>query len=252
LRQIPDVVGVWIVLSISIVWTLGVWLMHGDEKMPRALWEAIIANGIFGALVFLHGLCATGGEVIRLTAFVSTHLTATGDFPVTRRGSMQKALGASAFLGLAFAMPMQDAAAQDPVGGAILGGAAGAIIGGAVGGGRGAAAGAIIGGATGAAIAAQGQPRPGGYRYYQNACYQQRPDGAWVAVAPERCAPPSIAPVAVRPVPDELSLRLVEFREGCEHHDRNACVRLGILIGENRERRAAWRREQPEAFFYDR
>jgi hypothetical protein len=64
----------------------------------------------------------------------------------------------------------------EPVGGAILGGAAGAIIGGAVGGGRGAAIGAIVGGATG------GQPRPGGYRYYHDACYQQRPDGAWIVV----------------------------------------------------------------------
>jgi hypothetical protein len=165
---------------------------------------------------------------------------------------MYRALGASAFLAIALAMPMQDAAAQDPVAGAIVGGAAGAIVGGAVGGGRGAAVGAIIGGATGAVIAAQGQLRPGGYRYYQNACYQQRPDGAWVVVAPERCGGPHVAPVAVRPVPDELSVRLIEFREGCEHGNRNACVRLGILIGENRERREAWRHEHPEVFFYER
>ena len=89
-------------------------------------------------------------------------------------------------------MPMQEAAAQDPLGGAIVGGATGAIIGGVVGGGRGAAIGAIIGGATGAAIAAQGEPRPGGYSYYQDACYQQQPDGAWLVVSPEYCgvAPP--------------------------------------------------------------
>ena len=67
---------------------------------------------------------------------------------------------------------MQEAAAQDPVGGAIVGGATGAIIGGVLGGGRGAAIGAIIGGATGAAIGAEGELRPGGYRYYQDACYQ--------------------------------------------------------------------------------
>jgi len=156
---------------------------------------------------------------------------------------MYRSLGASAFLAIALAMPVQDAAAQDPLGGAILGGAAGAIIGGAVGGGRGAATGAIIGGVTGAAIAAQGQPRPGGYRYYQNACYQQRPDGAWlVAVAPP--PPPRYH--------DELGDRLMEFRAACEDGDRRACVRLGILIGENRERRAAWRREHPDAFFYER
>src|SRR5258708_38842498 len=80
---------------------------------------------------------------------------------------MYRALGAAALLSIAIAAPVQDAAAQDPVGGAILGGAAGAILGGALRGGRGAAVGAIVGGGTGAAIAAQGQPRPGGYRYYR-------------------------------------------------------------------------------------
>ena len=158
---------------------------------------------------------------------------------------MYRALGAATLLAIAIAMPVQDAAAQDPVGGAILGGAAGAILGGAMGGGRGAAIGAIVGGATGAAIAAQGQPRPGGYRYYQQACYQQRGDGAWVVVAPEYCAPGAAAPaVEVAPQPprgrivrDELQDRMLELRERCEDGDRRACVRLGILIGENRERR---------------
>ena len=101
---------------------------------------------------------------------------------------MIRTVGISAFVAMALAMPMQEAAAQDPVGGAIVGGATGAIIGGVLGGGRGAAIGAIIGGATGAAIGAEGDPRPGGYRYYQDACYQQRPDGAWLAVSPEYCA----------------------------------------------------------------
>jgi hypothetical protein len=27
-----------------------------DEKTPRALWEAIIANAVFGALLYFHGL----------------------------------------------------------------------------------------------------------------------------------------------------------------------------------------------------
>jgi hypothetical protein len=171
---------------------------------------------------------------------------------------MYRAFGAAALLAIAIAMPVQDAAAQDPVGGAILGGAAGAIVGGALGGGRGAAIGAIVGGATGAAIAAQGQPRPGGYRYYQNGCYQPRPDGGWLLVAPRYCATAAAAPVEVAPPPparalrDELSDRMLRLREDCEDGDRRACVRLGILIGENRERRAAWRREHPEVFFYER
>src|SRR6516225_7026235 len=178
-------------------------------------------------------------------------------FSIKREGRMYRTLGTSALLALALGITVQDAAAQDPLGGAILGGAAGAIIGGAVGGGRGAATGAIIGGVTGAAIAAQGQPRPGGYRYYQNACYQQRSDGAWFVVSPEYCAAPAET-VVVAPSPppryyhDDLGDRLMEFREACEDGDRRACVRLGILIGENRERRAAWRREHPDAFFYER
>jgi hypothetical protein len=46
-----------------------------------------------------------------------------------------------------------------------------------------------------AAIGAEGELRPGGYRYYQDACYQQQPDGAWLAVSPEYCAPaPPFAP----------------------------------------------------------
>ena len=60
----------------------------------------------------------------------------------------------------------------------------------------GAVAGAIIGGTTGAAIAAQGQPRANGYYWYNNGCYVQRPDGAWIAVAPQYCGAP---PVAVAP-----------------------------------------------------
>jgi hypothetical protein len=170
---------------------------------------------------------------------------------------MYRALGTIALLSFAIAAPVEDAVAQDPVGGAILGGVTGGVIGGALGGGRGAAIGAVVGGVTGAAIAAQGQPRPGGYRYYQQACYQQRGDGAWVAVAPQYCAPAAAAPVAVAPPPpprvvrDELGDRMLLLREGCEDGDRRACVRLGILIGENRERRAAWRREHPEVFFYE-
>jgi hypothetical protein len=47
-------VWVWVVLSLFVLWTLGISLMH--KTTPRALWEAIIANAVFGALVFLRGL----------------------------------------------------------------------------------------------------------------------------------------------------------------------------------------------------
>jgi len=52
---------------------------------------------------------------------------------------MTRTIGAAAILALASLVPVQQAAAQDPVGGAIVGGALGGIIGGAVGRGAGGA-----------------------------------------------------------------------------------------------------------------
>ena len=88
---------------------------------------------------------------------------------------------------LAVCAPLQEAAAQEStLGGALFGGAAGAIVGGAIGGGRGAAIGAIVGAGTGAAIGAQGEPRDGGYRWYQGGCYVETP-GGWQPVSPRYC-----------------------------------------------------------------
>jgi hypothetical protein len=101
----------------------------------------------------------------------------------------------SMLVALAVCAPLQEAAAQEStLGGALFGGAAGAIVGGALGGGRGAAVGAILGAGTGAAIASQGQPRPGGYYYYQNGCYLPRADGSYIAVDPAYCAAPPPPP----------------------------------------------------------
>ena len=95
----------------------------------------------------------------------------------------------TALLALAVCAPVQEAAAQDAVGGAIVGGVLGGVVGGALGGGLGAAVGAIVGAGTGAAIGAQGEPLgPGaGYRYYQNGCYVQQPDGSLAGVSPRYC-----------------------------------------------------------------
>ena len=105
---------------------------------------------------------------------------------------MVRTFGAAALITLSYAMPLQQASAQDPVAGGIFGGAVGGLLGGAIGGRGGAVAGAIIGGTTGAAIAAQGQPRANGYYWYNNGCYIQRPDGGWVAVAPQYCGGPVV------------------------------------------------------------
>ena len=51
---------------------------------------------------------------------------------------------------------------------------------------------------------------------------------------------------------DEMRARMFELRTACEDGDRRACVRFGIIIGENRERRAQWRRESPDLFWWER
>ena len=116
---------------------------------------------------------------------------------------MFRTFAAATLLTFACAMPLQQAAAQDPVAGGIFGGAVGGLIGGALGGRGGAVAGAIIGGTTGAAIAAEGQRR-NGYYWYRGGCYVQQPDGSYAVVAPGYCAPgPVVVPAPAAVVDDD-------------------------------------------------
>lgn len=87
--------------------------------------------------------------------------------------TLGRTLGAVAILSLVAVVPPAPAAAQDALGGALLGGAAGALIGGAATGRAGGAlVGGLIGGATGAMIGAQAERRRGMY-WYQGRCYQR-------------------------------------------------------------------------------
>jgi hypothetical protein len=87
--------------------------------------------------------------MLGLSASVLPHPEARlGGTSLEGGNNMYRTVGAAALLALAIAAPVQDAAAQNPLGGALVGGAAGAIVGGALGGGRGAAIGAIVGGAA--------------------------------------------------------------------------------------------------------
>jgi hypothetical protein len=109
------------------------------------------------------------------------------EVPETERGKMKATIGAGIFLALAALMPAAPVAAQDPIGGAIVGGAMGGIIGGALGRGPGAVAGAVIGATAGAAIAAEAQRRNNGYYWWHGGCYYRYPDGSWLQVAPGYC-----------------------------------------------------------------
>jgi hypothetical protein len=73
------------------------------------------------------------------------------------------------------------------------------------------------------------------------------PGGVEVVPEPDRRGPPP------RPIArDELRERMFRLREACEDGDRRACVRFGIILGENRERQAEWRRQNPEIFSFER
>src|SRR5579862_12747 len=105
------------------------------------------------------------------------------------RTAMMRSLGAGVLLALSALLPAQQATAQDPLAGAIIGGALGGIIGGAAGRGAGGAfAGAAIGATTGAIIASEAQRRSGGYYWWHGGCYYQYPNGAWVQIAPNYCS----------------------------------------------------------------
>jgi hypothetical protein len=101
---------------------------------------------------------------------------------------MMRSLGAGVLLALSALLPAQQAAAQDPLASAIVGGTLGGLIGGALGRGGGAIAGAAIGATTGAVIAAEAQARPGGYFWWRGGCYYRYPNGAWSPLlSPDYC-----------------------------------------------------------------
>jgi hypothetical protein len=81
------------------------------------------------------------------------------------------------------------------------------------------------------------------------------PGGIDVGPPPPPPPPPPPRGGMMGPPPgprDELQARMYELRGACEAGDRRACVRFGIMIGENRERVAEWRRSHPDYFFYER
>src|SRR5258708_8487757 len=95
--------------------------------------------------------------------------------PTAGRTDMISKFALSALLALAVCGPVQEAAAQDAVGGAIAGGVLGGIVGGALGGRGGAAASAIPRPRTRAALAPPGRRREGGHPHYHGRCHRRPP-----------------------------------------------------------------------------
>ncbi len=79
-----------------------------------------------------------------------------------------------------------------------------------------------------------------------------RPREGRVIAPPAYNEPPRNPPPVVTAAPDDLRDQMFRLRGSCDGGDRRACVRLGIIIGENRGRTDQWRREDPDLFFWER
>lgn len=60
------------------------------------------------------------------------------------------------------------------------------------------------------------------------------------------CTIPSTIPARAQ----EVQAELLGFHQLCDHGDRKACVRFGMILG--RMQHAEWRRVRPEWFWWER
>ena len=51
---------------------------------------------------------------------------------------------------------------------------------------------------------------------------------------------------------DAREAQLIGFHALCDHGDRKACVKFGMMLQQNADRHAEWRRVHPEFFFFER
>jgi hypothetical protein len=49
-----------------------------------------------------------------------------------------------------------------------------------------------------------------------------------------------------------VEAEMIGFHQLCEKGDRKACVRFGILIGQNQQRHADWRRAHADWWWWER
>ena len=61
----------------------------------------------------------------------------------------------------------------------------------------------------------------------------------------------AIASSAVLRAQSAREAEMIGFHQLCNKGDRKACVRFGIMIGENRERHVEWRRLHPDWWWWE-
>ena len=65
------------------------------------------------------------------------------------------------------------------------------------------------------------------------------------------CASAALLLSAALPAQADGIEELRAYHIACEHGDKAACVRFGIILGENRGKREEWRHLHPEFFWWE-
>ena len=50
---------------------------------------------------------------------------------------------------------------------------------------------------------------------------------------------------------DAREVQMVGFRDICDHGDKKACVKFGMMLQQNADRHAEWRHSHPDWFFFE-
>jgi hypothetical protein len=78
-----------------------------------------------------------------------------------------------------------------------------------------------------------------------------KPMVAAIAIAVGVSAMAGFAPTPAR-AQSAVEAEMIGFHQLCEKGDRKACVRFGILIGQNQQRHADWRRAHADWWWWER
>ena len=103
-------------------------------------------------------------------------------------------------------------------------------------------------GRTGAALGGLAVGAVGGVLLGQALAGQQQAVPEPVEAEPE---PVYQAPRPLVVNADPSFRRAQRLRRACDDGSRDSCIRFGIIIGQNREREAQWRRDSPDMFAWD-
>jgi hypothetical protein len=78
-----------------------------------------------------------------------------------------------------------------------------------------------------------------------------KPMMAAIAIAVGASAMAGFAPAPAQ-AQSAVEAEMIGFHQLCEKGDRRACVRFGILIGQNQQRHADWRRAHADWWWWER